>query len=72
MLPIYDKPTLQYLIEEAITSGIDDILIITGKTKDPSKTISTNHMNSNTHFKGQAKTVTLKKSEKSQIRDICY
>lgn len=30
MLPIYDKPTLQYLIEKVITSGIDNILIITG------------------------------------------
>ena len=28
MLPIYDKPTLQYLVEEAIASGIDDILIV--------------------------------------------
>ena len=33
MLPVYDKPTIQYVIEEAITSGIDDILIITGRNK---------------------------------------
>jgi UTP--glucose-1-phosphate uridylyltransferase len=33
MLPIYDKPTLQYLVEEAIASGIDDILIVTGRNK---------------------------------------
>ena len=33
MLPIYDKPTIQYVIEEAINSGIDDILIITGRNK---------------------------------------
>lgn len=33
MLPIVDKPTIQYIIEEAIESGIDDILIITGRNK---------------------------------------
>ncbi|WP_461207742.1 UTP--glucose-1-phosphate uridylyltransferase GalU [Clostridium sp. DL1XJH146] len=33
MLPIVDKPTLQYIIEEAVASGIEDILIITGRNK---------------------------------------
>ena len=33
MLPIVDKPTLQYIIEEAIQSGIEEILIITGRNK---------------------------------------
>ncbi len=33
MLPIVDKPTIQYIIEEAIESGIEEILIITGKSK---------------------------------------
>ena len=33
MLPIVDKPTLQYIIEEAVASGIEEILIITGKNK---------------------------------------
>ncbi|WP_297521419.1 UTP--glucose-1-phosphate uridylyltransferase GalU [uncultured Clostridium sp.] len=33
MLPIVDKPTIQYIIEEAIASGIEEILIITGKGK---------------------------------------
>ncbi len=33
MLPIIDKPVLQYVIEEAIESGIEDILIITGRGK---------------------------------------
>jgi len=33
MLPIVDKPTMQYIIEEAIASGIEDILIITGRNK---------------------------------------
>lgn len=34
MLPIVDKPTLQYIIEEAVESGIEEILIITGRNKN--------------------------------------
>ncbi len=33
MLPVFNKPTIQYVVEEAVASGIDDILIITGKGK---------------------------------------
>lgn len=33
MLPVVDKPTIQYIVEEAIDSGIEEILIITGKSK---------------------------------------
>lgn len=33
MLPIVDKPTLQYIIEEAVASGVEEILIITGRNK---------------------------------------
>lgn len=33
MLPIVDKPTIQYIIEEAIESGIEDIIIVTGRNK---------------------------------------
>ena len=33
MLPIVDKPTIQYIVEEAAASGIEDILIITGRNK---------------------------------------
>ena len=33
MLPVVDKPTLQYIIEEAVKSGIREILIITGRNK---------------------------------------
>ncbi|MGO3537667.1 MAG: UTP--glucose-1-phosphate uridylyltransferase GalU [Latilactobacillus curvatus] len=35
MLPIVDKPTIQFIVEEANASGIEDILIITGKGKRP-------------------------------------
>ncbi|WP_050184480.1 UTP--glucose-1-phosphate uridylyltransferase GalU [Domibacillus robiginosus] len=33
MLPIVDKPTIQYIVEEAIASGIEEIIIVTGKGK---------------------------------------
>ncbi|WP_066290309.1 UTP--glucose-1-phosphate uridylyltransferase GalU [Bacillus sp. FJAT-29937] len=33
MLPIVDKPTIQYIIEEAVESGIEDIIIVTGRSK---------------------------------------
>lgn len=34
MLPIVDKPTIQYVVEEAAASGIEDIIIVTGRGKD--------------------------------------
>lgn len=34
MLPIVDKPTIQYIIEEVVDSGIEEILIITGRNKE--------------------------------------
>ena len=33
MLPLVDTPTIQYIVQEAIDSGIEEILIITGKRK---------------------------------------
>ena len=33
MLPIVDKPAIQYIVEEAVASGIEDILIITNRGK---------------------------------------
>ena len=35
MFPIIDKPTIQYIVEEAKKSGIEDILVVTGKGKRP-------------------------------------
>lgn len=34
MLPILDKPLLQYIVEEAISSGIEDIFIVVSHKKD--------------------------------------
>lgn len=33
MLPIVDKPTIQFIVEEAVNSGIEDIIIVTGRNK---------------------------------------
>ena len=33
MLPIVDTPTIQYIIDEAVKSGIEDIIVVTGRTK---------------------------------------
>jgi len=33
MLPIIDKPTIQFIVEEAVAAGIEDIIIVTGKNK---------------------------------------
>jgi UTP--glucose-1-phosphate uridylyltransferase len=34
MMPVLDKPTIQYVVEEAVAAGIEDILIITGRGKE--------------------------------------
>jgi UTP--glucose-1-phosphate uridylyltransferase len=33
MLPVVDKPSIQYVVEEAVAAGLDDILILTGRNK---------------------------------------
>jgi UTP--glucose-1-phosphate uridylyltransferase len=35
MLPVVDKPAIQYVVEEAVTAGLDDVLMITGRNKRP-------------------------------------
>jgi UTP--glucose-1-phosphate uridylyltransferase len=60
MLPVYDKPTIQYVVKEAVDSGIDDILIITGRGKRAIED----------HFdKSFELEATLKKSEKTDLLD---
>ena len=33
MLPVVDKPAIQYVVEEAVSSGLNDVLLITGRSK---------------------------------------
>src|SRR5512142_203857 len=35
MLPVVDKPAIQYVVEEAVRAGLDDVLMITGRHKAP-------------------------------------
>jgi UTP--glucose-1-phosphate uridylyltransferase len=35
MLPVVDKPAIQYVVEEAVAAGLDDVLVITGRNKRP-------------------------------------
>ena len=41
MLPIVDKPTIQYVMEEAVASGIQDVIVVTGRARTPSRITST-------------------------------
>src|SRR5688500_20292769 len=34
MLPIVDKPAIQYVVEEAVAAGLDDVLLVTGRNKN--------------------------------------
>src|SRR3982750_4847451 len=35
MLPVVDKPAIQYVVEEAVRAGLDDVLMVTGRNKRP-------------------------------------
>lgn len=35
MLPVVDKPAIQYVVEEAVRAGLDDVLMVTGRSKRP-------------------------------------
>ena len=61
MLPIVDKPTIQYIIEEAVASGIEEILIITGRNK---KCIE-DHFDKSVELEME-----LKKSKKTELLEV--
>ena len=61
MLPIVDKPTIQYIIEEAIASGIEEILIVTGRSK---KSIE-DHFDKSVELEME-----LSKSNKTELLDL--
>lgn len=51
MLPIIDRPTIEFIVKEVIDSGIEDILIVTGKGKQPIE----NHFDSNPELEANLK-----------------
>lgn len=73
MLPVFDKPTIQYVVEEVVASGIDNILIITGRGKRAIE----DHFDKSTELemvlKNSAKEEYLKQMEEiSDLADIHY
>lgn len=53
MLPIVDKPCIQYLVEEAVNSGIKEIIIITGDGKESIKNYFHTSKTLNSHLKAK-------------------
>lgn len=73
MLPVFDKPTIQYVIEEAVASGIDDILIVTGKGKRPIEDHFDRSFELEYHLRENGKIDYLKKvKEITDLADIYY
>ncbi len=72
MLPVYNKPTIQYVVEEIIHSGIDDILIITGKNKRAIEDHFDRSFELETSLKNNEKTAYLREIEAISSVDIHY
>src|SRR5579871_4247704 len=66
MLPIVDKPLVQYAVEEVESSGIPIAVFVTGRGKDPSRTILTFPSNSSTCWRAAVRKKCLSKSARSQ------
>lgn len=71
MLPIVDKPTIQYIVEEAIYSGIEDIIIVTSNTKRAIEDHFDTNFELEESLRRAGKTNLLKKVKEAEI-DIHY
>ncbi|MGY3750476.1 UTP--glucose-1-phosphate uridylyltransferase GalU [Vagococcus acidifermentans] len=65
MLPIVDKPTIQFIVEEAREAGIEDILIVTGKAKRPIEDHFDSNLELEMNLKEKGKTELLKLVEET-------
>ncbi|MFA5452808.1 MAG: UTP--glucose-1-phosphate uridylyltransferase GalU [Candidatus Methanomethylophilaceae archaeon] len=73
MVPVVDKPVIQYVVEEAVASGCDDILIITGKNKRAIEDHFDNASELNAHLKNSGDLELLAESEKlADLADIHF
>lgn len=73
MLPIYYKPTIQYVVEEAVASGIDDILIVTGRNKRSIEDHFDKSYELEYSLQNAGKDRVLKQVRKiTDLADICY
>ena len=72
MLPIVDMPTIQYIVEEAIASGIEDIIIVTGKGKRAIEDHFDNALELEENLMQKEKYELLEKVKESAAVDIHY
>lgn len=72
MLPIVDKPTIQYIVEEAIASGIEDIIIVTGKGKRSIEDHFDRNLELESNLEEKNKVALLEKINVSSNIDIHY
>ncbi|MEK4424509.1 UTP--glucose-1-phosphate uridylyltransferase GalU [Solibacillus sp. FSL K6-1523] len=72
MLPIIDRPTIEYIVEEAILSGIEDIIIVTGKGKRAIEDHFDRNFELEQNLKDKGKFDLLEKVNKSSNINIHY
>ncbi len=73
MLPIVDKPTIQYVVEEAAASGIEDIIIVTGRGKDAIENHFDRSLELQIALGRQGKEEQLREIEQiSELASFCY
>lgn len=73
MLPLVDKPLIQYAVEEAVASGIEDIIIITGRGKRAIEDHFDRSFELEENLKGNKKDGMLKEVQRiSELANFCY
>src|SRR3990172_335311 len=72
MVPVYNKQTIQYVVEEIVQSGIDDILIITGKNKRAIEDYFDRSFHLEMYLKNNEKKAFLKEIEEISSVDIHF
>lgn len=72
MLPIVDRPTIEYIVEEAIASGIEDIIIVTGKGKRAIEDHFDQNFELEEHLRAKGKFELLDKINQSARVEIHY
>jgi UTP--glucose-1-phosphate uridylyltransferase len=73
MLPIVDKPSIEYVVEEAVAAGLTDVLIITGRAKRATEDHFDRNFELEYHLERQGRTELLKAVQaSSELADIHY
>ena len=73
MLPLVDKPLIQYAVEEAVASGIEDIIIVTGRGKRAIEDHFDRSFELEENLKGNKKDGMLKEVRRiSELANFCY